>query len=110
MSTLRNLQHVIVLLANNTERWPGPNSVGVAANQEVWDLNSSNAGLVAATADFPDWNGPYIQSLPKDPWGSDYFFDPDYSINYAVVSSFGPNMVGQNVYDADDIYLIFPTQ
>ncbi len=112
-SDLRNLQHVIELLANDTERWPGPNAVGVSADQEVWDLNSANAGLVATTGGFPGWNGPYIQSVPKDPWGSDYFFDPDYRINgidYAVIGSFGPNKVGQNVYDSDDIYLLFPTQ
>jgi hypothetical protein len=101
------------MLASDTEKWPGPNSVGVTANQEVWDLNSSNAGLVAATGGFPDWNGPYVQSVPKDPWGSDYFFDPDYQISgvdYAVVGSFGPNKVGQNVYDSDDVYLILPVQ
>ena len=112
-SDLRNLQHVIEILANDTERWPGPNSVGVIANQEVWDLNSSNAGLVTATSSFPNWNGPYVQSVPKDPWGSDYFFDPDYEIggvDYAVIGSFGPNKVGKNVYDSDDIYLILPTQ
>ncbi len=110
---LRNIQRAIETLASDTEKWPGPNSVGVTANQEVWDLNLSNAGLVAATSGFPDWNGPYVQSVPKDPWGSDYFLDPDYKIggvDYAVVGSFGPNKVGQNVYDSDDIYLILPTQ
>ncbi len=110
---LRNIQRAMEMLASDTEKWPGPNSVGVTANQEVWDLNLSNAGLVAATGGFPDWSGPYVQSVPKDPWGSDYFFDPDYmigGIDYAVVGSFGPNKVGQNVYDSDDIYLILPTQ
>ncbi len=92
---------------------PGPSVIGVIANQEVWDLNSTQAGLVATNGGFPNWNGPIIDSVPKDPWGSDYFFDPDYKIggvNYAVVGSFGPNKVGQNVYDSDDIYLILPTQ
>ena len=45
----------------------------------------------------------------KDPWGSDYFFDPDYRINgvmWPVVGSFGPNRVGPNQYDSDDIYYI----
>lgn len=112
-SDLRAVQIAIELLASDTEKWPGPNSVGVTANQEVWDLNSSDAGLVTATSGFPNWNGPYVQSVPKDPWGSDYFFDPDYKIggvNYAVVGSFGPNKVGKNIYDSDDVYLILPTQ
>ncbi len=112
-SELRNLLHTITLLENDTEQWPGPNPVGSTANSEVWDLNLPQAGLVATNGGFPEWNGPYVQSVPKDPWGSDYFFDPDYMIggvNYAVVGSFGPNKVGKNVYDSDDIYLILPTQ
>ncbi len=110
---LRNIQRAMEMLASDTEKWPGPNSVGVTANLEVWNLNLSNAGLVATTGGFPDWNGPYVQSVPKYPWGSDYFFDPDYMIggvNYAVVGSFGPNEDGKNVYDSDNIYLILPTQ
>jgi len=110
---LRNIQLAMEILASDTEKWPGPNSVGVTANQEVWDLNSTQAGLVATNGGFPKWNGPYVLSVPRDPWGSDYFFDPDYNIggiDNAVVGSFGPNTVGQNVYDSDDIYLILPTQ
>ena len=110
---LRNIQRAMEILASDTEKWPGPSDIGVVANQEVWDLNSTQAGLVATNGGFPNWNGPYVQSVPKDPWGSDYFLDPDYKIggiDYAVVGSFGPNKVGQNVYDSDDIYLILPTQ
>ncbi len=110
---LRNIQRAMEMLASDTEKWPGPNLVGTTANQEVWDFNSTQAGLVATNGGFPSWNGPYVQSVPKDPWGSDYFFDPDYMIggvDYAVVGSFEPNKVGQNVYDLDDIYLILPVQ
>ena len=110
---LRNIQRAMEMLASDTEKWPGPNLVGTTANQEVWDFNSTQAGLVATNGGFPSWNGPYVQSVPKDPWGSDYFFDPDYMIggvDYAVVGSFGPNKVGQNVYDLDDVYLILPVQ
>ena len=108
---LKGLQTAIEALANDTENWPGPSPVGVVTSPEVWDLNSASAGLVLA-AGFTNWNGPYVQSVKKDPWGSDYFFDPDYEINgvdYPVVGSFGPNMAGQNAYDSDDIYLILPT-
>jgi len=79
----------------------------------VWDLNAANAGLVATNGGFPNWDGPYMQSVPKDPWGSDYFFDLDYRIDgkdFAVVGSFGPNKVGKNLYDSDDIILILPAQ
>ena len=108
---LKTLQTAIAALANDTENWPGPSPVGVVANAEVWDLNSTSAGLIASGS-FTNWNGPYVQLVQKDPWGSDYFFDPDYAINgvdYPVVGSFGPNMAGQNAYDSDDIYLILPT-
>ncbi len=32
---LRNIQRAMEMLANDTEKWPGPNSVGVTSNQEV---------------------------------------------------------------------------
>ena len=110
---LKEIQLGIELLATDTEQWPGPNDVGKIANQEVWDLNAGTAGLVATNGGFPNWDGPYMQSVPKDPWGSDYFFDPDYDINgkdFAVVGSFGPNKVGKNLYDFDDIILVLPAQ
>jgi len=110
---LKEIQLGIELLATDTEQWPGPNDVGKIANQEVWDLNAGTAGLVATNGGFPNWDGPYMQSVPKDPWGSDYFFDPDYDINgkqFAVVGSFGPNKVGKNLYDSDDIILVLPAQ
>jgi type II secretion system protein G len=110
---LRTIATAIEALANDTEKWPGPNNVGTTANTEVWDLATANAGLVMANGSFPNWKGPYLKSVSKDPWGMNYFFDPDYNIkgtNYAVVGSFGPNKVGQNLYDSDDIVMILPTQ
>lgn len=111
---LKDIQLAIGVLAIDTNRWPGPNPADVTANQEVWDLNAANAGLfVANPADFPNWDGPYIESgVPLDPWGNNYFFDPDYNIkgtNSAVVGSFGPNRVGPNLYDSDDVVLVLPT-
>lgn len=108
---IKNIHVAIEALAADTEQWPGPNVVGLTANQEVWDLKSSQAGLVSATAGFNNWQGPYIQNVPTDPWGSNYFFDPDYYINgnpVPVVGSFGPNKIGRNVYDSDDVYVILP--
>ncbi len=105
---LKGIQLVIELLAIDTDRWPGPNDAGVIADQEVWDLNAANAGLVATSGAFPGWSGPYITSVPEDPWGNNYFFDPDYTIggvSYAVIGSFGPNGVGPNQYDSDDVII-----
>ena len=110
---LKNIHLAIVALANDTELWPGPNTIGVTANQEIWNLSAPEAGLVAATSAFTNWQGPYIQSIPKDPWGSNYFFDPDYYINgtpVPVVGSFGPDKKGKFTYDSNNIYRLLPTQ
>ncbi len=108
-SDLHTLQLAIEQLAIDTNKWPGPNDVGKTADKEVWDLNSDDAGLAKAGIEkFPNWQGPYVKSVPQDPWGSNYFFDPDYRIggtNYAVVGSFGPNKCCKNQYDSDDVYL-----
>ncbi len=110
---LKNIHLAIEALANDTERWPGPNTIGVTANQEIWDLTTPEAGLLSATNAFTNWKGPYIQSIPQDPWGNDYFFDLDYYLNgnpVPVVGSFGPNGEGRNDYDSDDIYRLLPVQ
>ena len=112
-SELSDIRLAIELLATDTNRWPGPNDVGVTADQEVWDLNAANAGLVATNGAYPNWDGPYLPSISQDPWGNDYFFDPDYRINgidYVVVGSFGPNGIGQNIYDSDNVILLLPSQ
>ncbi len=111
LAELKNIRLAIEDLAFDTDRWPGPNPVGETADKEVWNLNSTNAGLVASNGMFPNWNGPYTKSVPKDPWGSNYFFDPDYRIKgrmFAVIGSFGPNKEGRNKYDDDDVILILP--
>lgn len=111
-SELKSIQLAIEALAIDTNKWPGPQNVGVTADQEVWDLSTTSAGLVKASGGFPNWKGPYMMSVPKDPWGSNYFFDPDYRIkgvNYPVIGSFGPNKCCQNTYDSDDVVLVLPT-
>ena len=110
---LRGIQLAIEMLASDTGKWPGPNNAGATANPEVWDLNSPKGGLVATNGGFPGWNGPYTDSVPKDPWGSDYFFDPDYfigGIKFVVVGSFGPNKCCKNKYEFDNVYLLLPVK
>ncbi len=110
-SDLKSLQTAIQVLATDTLQWPGPNPIGTVSNGEVWDLNVPDAGLIVAGS-FSSWKGPYVPMIKKDPWGSNYFFDPDYDIagvNYPVVGSFGPNKQGPNVYDSDDVFVILPT-
>lgn len=105
---LKKIQLAVENLAADTDQWPGPNTVGEFAGRNVWDLNAGNAGLVQANNRFENWNGPYIETIPKDPWGSDYFFDPNYIIDgkrFVVIGSFGPNKTGKNSDDGDNITL-----
>lgn len=112
---LKDIRTALEILAMDTDRWPGPSTaseINDGLANESWDLNLPEAGLVATNGGFPGWNGPYLNSIPKDPWGNDYFFDSDYQIDgadWAVIGSFGPNEVGPNLYDFDDIIVILYT-
>ena len=97
------------MLASDTGLWPNKEKVGEHDTAEVWNLNVAAAGITTTDGSYPDWTGPYIGEVPRDAWGNHYFFDIDYQINgldYIVVGSFGPNGVGPNQYDSDDIILI----
>ena len=107
------IHKAIILLELDTGLWPGPqppNTVfsGGSAN-EIWNLAAGAGGLLTTNGSFPNWNGPYLPSIPLDPWGNNYFFDSDYLVNghnRVVIGSFGPNGVGPNVYDSDDVIKI----
>ena len=104
-------------LALDTDEWPGHKIIddvqsGTSGN-ELWDLTTGEVGLVTTDGLYTNWNGPYIQEIPPDPWGNPYFFDTDYDIDptageiwAAVIGSFGPNGDGQNVYDSDNVILL----
>ncbi len=107
----------------DTGEWPNhqtPEEINTGGNNEIWDLTAAVAGIVVTDGGYLKWAGPYMGSIPLDPWGNNYFFDTDYSLNSdekpcaggsgchngAVVGSFGPDGVGQNVYNQDDIIKI----
>lgn len=124
---LKELRTAIELLEQDTGRWPDGCAPWSSANPEI-DLYAAQAGLVqrpsigdqgtgcfwtASTVAL--WNGPYV-SVTQDPWGHDYYFDPDYTpySNCASIAdlpqqvsilSFGPNGAGVNAYDCDDIFM-----
>jgi general secretion pathway protein G len=111
---LDSIHLAIKQLEGDTEEWPGheePYAVNEGAlNNEIWDLNSNEAGLVGTDGSFPGWSGPYARTIPNDPWGNPYFFDSDYDMGggtwATVIGSFGPNGIGQNNYDEDNVYII----
>jgi general secretion pathway protein G len=99
-------------LENDTGQWPlhqTVDQVTTAGTNEAWDLSAADVGIAATDGNFPSWKGPYMVNVPVDPWGHPYFYDSDYQAggdNKVVIGSFGPNGVGPNLYDADDIYKI----
>ncbi|MBI5968963.1 MAG: prepilin-type N-terminal cleavage/methylation domain-containing protein [Deltaproteobacteria bacterium] len=106
------IHKAIILLEADTEQWPGhqqPNVIFMGGGgNEIWNLNAASAGLVATDGKFPKWKGPYFTPgpIPLDPWRNNYFFDTDYQVNgqsRVVIGSFGPNKVGPNLYDSDDV-------
>lgn len=117
----KQIRTAIALLEGDSAEWPGHKSIedieSGASGNEMWDLSAPEAGLVSTDGLFGNWAGPYISVIPADPWGNDYFFDTDYDVDSGageqwgvVVGSFGPNGVGQNVYDGDNIYEIIVSE
>jgi len=110
-SDVATIAKAIDTLALDTRQWPGHQTVYVACsgscdNNEIANLFLPSSGLKSTDGSFPNWNGPYMQVLTMDPWGNNYFMDTDYEIDgetKAVVGSYGPNGVGLNQYDGDDI-------
>jgi general secretion pathway protein G len=48
--------------------------------------------LVQKPQDAPNWHGPYLDTLPKDPWGGDYLYENPgrHNANSYDISSAGP--------------------
>lgn len=126
---LNSLHNAIQLLVNDTGKYPNGCQPGRYSNPEI-RLSAPNAGLVSeptvgnqgtgcvwTSRDIQRWDGPYVDSENiTDPWGNSYWYDPDYlpyrecsekpnEPGTVVIFSFGPNEVGVNQYDCDDIYL-----
>ncbi|MFC1467379.1 type II secretion system protein GspG [Verrucomicrobiota bacterium] len=106
---LEVIASAVLELAWDTGHYPNQKPRNINSSVERWDVSENAAGLLGSDGNFPNWDGPYLDEVPLDPWGNKYFFDPDYKVDgvmRAVVGSFGPNGVGRNQYDADDVYVI----
>lgn len=105
---LQMIASATLRLAWDSSRWPNKKLRTQPGSEEIWDISVAAAGLEANDGSYIEWQGPYYRGTTTDPWGNPYFFDPDYiinGVNRVVVGSFGPNGVGRNVYDKDDIYV-----
>ena len=119
----------ISAMANDTDTWPGHQTIGEinnGANNEIcadgcaFGLSSPQAGIVSTDGSYGGWNGPYMRQIPTDPWENEYFFDTDYQvtvdgepcdgggscIDAVVVGSYGPDGIGNEQYNGDDIIKI----
>lgn len=139
------LYKAITMMANDTGQWPGHQSADVICagcnNNEICgpDINSNDcaagglddevSGITQNDTGTPyaNWSGPYMLSMPEDPWGYEYFFDTDYAIKNTdgtpcdggvvpvdcreavVVGSYGPDRLGRptngtaGAYGGDDV-------
>jgi len=114
-SDLRAIQNAVELLASDTNKWPGGIEVGLINKKKISDLSKKASGLITEDSKkFSNWAGPYIESIPKDPWERDYFFEGDYKISgtkHAVLGSYGPiEKNGKKLVSDDDVILILPLQ
>ncbi len=106
---LNILSSAILQMAWDTGRWPNRTLRTQPGSTEVWNIAGPQWGLLATDGFYNNWKGPYYEGALLDPWGNPYFFDPDYTVDgnvRVVVGSFGPNGVGRNLYDEDDIYIL----
>ena len=54
----------------DTGKWPNDNNI---TSITAW--NAARNGIVATDGSYPNWDGPYIQKVPLDPWGNTYAYD-----------------------------------
>jgi general secretion pathway protein G len=142
LNDIAQIKKSIEMLGNDTGLWPGHQSLnmvctdlagGCPEGNEIcgvdengddcsYGLRDGFSGIIENDSlnAFPAWNGPYMNKIPLDPWGHEYFFDTDYEVtvdnepcnggasclNAVVVGSYGPNGEGNNSYDGDDIITI----
>lgn len=88
-SELEMIASAVLQLAWDTGRWPNGDLRIIRGGAVVDDISSVSAGLMYPNTNGvfgADWKGPYYEGSIADPWGDNYFFDPDLD-GKAVVGS-----------------------
>ena len=116
LADLRELYNSIELLKTDTGLHPGAIALEPWLEDQEIDLEDCSAGLMCTDGSFPNWQGPYMNKVPLDPWGRSYRFDPDYycrdyvygceslpdnTVERAILS-FGPERVDEQDYEGSD--------
>ena len=71
----------------STNNWQGGGAGGVAGALEdhlIFNADGDTATLYPTSSSPPDppgWNGPYLKSVPEDPWGNPYVCNVRYLVN-----------------------------
>jgi prepilin-type N-terminal cleavage/methylation domain-containing protein len=114
---LKHLEKVIIMMALDTNCYPSGDPIDEfeLGGPDFYLDDDPEYGLVGAAGDILDcvnetggfWAGPYMGTMPKDPWGNYYWFDADWRNNedgwdYVAIGSNGPDGVGINDYDDPD--------
>ena len=115
---IRQIYNAIIIMDFDTEEWPDHKTPYViefgASDNEIcpdgctYAMSDCEAGLACTDGLYTGWAGPYASDF-VDPWGNEYFFDTDYEYNgqtVVAIGSYGPNGVGLNIYDSDDIIYV----
>ena len=116
---LNQLRTAIGILEIDTNLLPGKLSLSPCVQDPEIYLDRCAAGIQCTDGGFPGWSGPYMNVVPKDPWGTYYYFDPDYRCRtfvkgcegvpdntwLQVAVSFGPNK-SENYDDGDNVVVI----
>lgn len=114
---LKQIELAIALLYDSTGLHPGRQTITPCVQDAEVFLNQPGAGIESTDGGFPGWNGPYMSKVPLDPWGINYYYDPDYlcgpttlgcngsSQTVRVIQSFGPDNT-QTYGNGDDIVIM----
>ena len=133
-SVLRQFNHIrtaMTVMHVHTGYFPNNNDTLCEPLDEIsstneFQLSDPNSGLVTNGRSWSGWKGPYLEAIPNDPWGNEYYFDDDYrclaetdgcqgvtdpggALLTGAIVSCGPNGAvsgGSCTYDADNIVLV----
>lgn len=77
-SDLEQISQHIEIMRKDTGVDPGHISREPCVRGVEVTLSSCRAGLECTDGGFPNWQGPYLEEVPKDVWGGNYHFNADY--------------------------------
>jgi prepilin-type N-terminal cleavage/methylation domain-containing protein len=130
---IATIEKAIATLVNSSNLWPGGQPINTVCDSIIPAVNcaienicgaddgcdaslaSSTSGIIDTDGSFSNWDGPYMQSMPSDPWGHEYFFNTNYEVDINgnpcggcgfFVVAIGSNGSDGIVNNTDDIFKV----